>query len=157
MECKHPHSRLVKVTSTNGVHQFACQCIQCGNKATKWIPHDKVIYPEAVAEQSTKPPTMRDLMRGAFEAAQQLRAAIWEERQLFRLNCYKTVHWQTMRRIIFARCNGICEHCHIRKAEQGHHLTYDRLGCELPEDLLAVCRLCHEELHGIEREEFLRA
>jgi len=28
-----------------------------------------------------------------------------------------------------------------------HHVTYKRLGHELLDDLLAVCRVCHQEIH----------
>lgn len=31
---------------------------------------------------------------------------------------------------------------------QVHHLTYDRVGCERPEDLVTVCRSQHEKIHG---------
>lgn len=30
-----------------------------------------------------------------------------------------------------------------------HHRSYDRLGHELDEDLVALCRGCHEELHQL--------
>ena len=29
-----------------------------------------------------------------------------------------------------------------------HHLTYERFGNELPEDLMILCRTHHIELHG---------
>lgn len=29
-----------------------------------------------------------------------------------------------------------------------HHLTYERLGNELPEDLQVLCRQCHDAAHG---------
>jgi hypothetical protein len=29
-----------------------------------------------------------------------------------------------------------------------HHLTYERLGSELADDLLVLCRNCHELIHG---------
>jgi hypothetical protein len=37
--------------------------------------------------------------------------------------------------------------CHGRKATQAHHLTYERVGKELPGDLTAVCRDCHRVQH----------
>jgi 5-methylcytosine-specific restriction endonuclease McrA len=56
--------------------------------------------------------------------------------------------WQAKRRQVFARCKGVCEGCLRRAARQVHHLTYDRVGNELLEDLLGVCRGCHETFHG---------
>jgi 5-methylcytosine-specific restriction endonuclease McrA len=35
-----------------------------------------------------------------------------------------------------------------RRATEAHHLTYIRLGHELPEDLMAVCDSCHRAMHN---------
>lgn len=40
-----------------------------------------------------------------------------------------------------------CELCGSAKNLQVHHITYDNLGYEPLDDLLVVCRKCHEELH----------
>jgi hypothetical protein len=34
-----------------------------------------------------------------------------------------------------------------------HHLTYERLGHERPDDLIVLCRMCHCEQHDIAYEE----
>lgn len=34
---------------------------------------------------------------------------------------------------------------------QIHHLTYERLGAELDEDLIAICEKCHRAMHGLNR------
>lgn len=56
--------------------------------------------------------------------------------------------WRVARLSVLKRSNGVCERCNAKKAKDVHHLTYDRLGHEVPTDLLAVCRECHDELHG---------
>jgi len=56
--------------------------------------------------------------------------------------------WQVVRRAIILRCKGICERCKRWPVANVHHLTYERLGCELMSDLLGVCSLCHRELHN---------
>jgi hypothetical protein len=43
---------------------------------------------------------------------------------------------------------GTCQRCGRRTATQAHHLTYDRLTRERDADLLAVCKPCHDALHG---------
>lgn len=52
-----------------------------------------------------------------------------------------------------------CEDCHITASEaykrdrQGlnvHHLTYENIGKEKPEDVIAVCHYCHLKRHGIQ-------
>lgn len=56
--------------------------------------------------------------------------------------------WRTRSRE-YRRAHPICEvrWCSNR-ATQVHHLTYARLGRELPEDLMAVCTTCHKKIHG---------
>lgn len=44
---------------------------------------------------------------------------------------------------------GACEHCGSIHRLQVHHLTYERLGNELPSDLLVLCRDCHLVIHDI--------
>jgi 5-methylcytosine-specific restriction endonuclease McrA len=43
---------------------------------------------------------------------------------------------------------GICEHCNERNPLEVHHRTYERLGNEMPWDLIALCRTCHDVAHG---------
>lgn len=61
--------------------------------------------------------------------------------------------WQRKRREVYNRCNGICEKCCDQSMQECHHLTYDRIGNEKLEDLIGLCRDCHEEAHGINTDE----
>jgi hypothetical protein len=45
------------------------------------------------------------------------------------------------------RCHGTDDEIHL------HHLTYERLGNEWPEDVELLCRTCHEDHHDYERAE----
>ncbi len=59
--------------------------------------------------------------------------------------------WAAKRTAVLARKHGLCEYeggCGNR-ATQVHHRTYDRIGAEKLEDLLAVCSTCHRTIHGI--------
>ena len=60
----------------------------------------------------------------------------------------KTGAWRERRAEVIARAKGICERCRRWSIVNVHHLTYERLGREYPDDLLGVCSRCHEELHG---------
>jgi len=77
----------------------------------------------------------------------ELRRMPYEEEYL------KTPEWARLRRLVMARSDGVCERCH-RKADvwNVHHLTYERLGCELLTDLVLLCRRCHQSIHGIEHD-----
>lgn len=56
--------------------------------------------------------------------------------------------WKRFRRLILARSNGNCEQCGLTaKPLCVHHRTYLRLGAELPEDVVALCKGCHDLAH----------
>ena len=72
----------------------------------------------------------------------------------------KTDCWQIRRDTYISRYGPACEVC--ENAIDGldvHHLTYERLGIELDDDLMALCRPCHSAVHGVvtfsEWEEFI--
>jgi len=55
--------------------------------------------------------------------------------------------WHERRQWILKRATYICEKCRKRPATQVHHLTYVRVFNELPTDLVALCKQCHNEIH----------
>ena len=65
----------------------------------------------------------------------------------------RTQNWQKLRFEVLKRSGGACERCGYRPYKRGglqiHHLSYDRVGHESLEDLIAICPRCHMELHGI--------
>ena len=63
----------------------------------------------------------------------------------------QSLQWKSIRLDYMRRVGWLCEHCRVRKSEIVHHLIYDRLGREQPEDLMALCRECHDRMHGLLR------
>jgi hypothetical protein len=57
--------------------------------------------------------------------------------------------WALLKRQVRERAHGICERCRRAPHQQTHHLTYARLGSETLDDLLGVCRACHEFLSAV--------
>jgi len=55
--------------------------------------------------------------------------------------------WHEKRKLILNRCNSICEECKSKPVVEIHHLTYERTGNELLEDLIGLCKDCHEKKH----------
>ena len=50
-----------------------------------------------------------------------------------------------------ARFKYQCVSCNRTANEtilEGHHLTYERFGNELPEDIVILCRSCHRKVHS---------
>jgi hypothetical protein len=56
--------------------------------------------------------------------------------------------WQRKRMAVLKRDNGICQACLVRTATEIHHLSYEHLGAEFAFELVSVCAVCHERLHG---------
>lgn len=60
----------------------------------------------------------------------------------------KSPEWAARRAKVMMRAGGMCEGCLESKATQVHHLTYEHVGAEFMWELRAICRACHERLHG---------
>lgn len=53
--------------------------------------------------------------------------------------------WKVRRREAIDAAGKRCKRCGRAGALMVHHLTYERLGHELPGDLEVVCKVCHPE------------
>lgn len=59
-----------------------------------------------------------------------------------------TPEWRMRSKLRKEISNHICENCgKPKKKLHVHHITYDRYGCELWEDLKILCVPCHKEFH----------
>ena len=56
--------------------------------------------------------------------------------------------WKSKREWALTLLGRQCSVCGLRHSLDVHHLSYDRMGYELPSDLLILCRDCHEAQHG---------
>lgn len=72
----------------------------------------------------------------------------------------KTNHWRKVRisRLNLTRKNGekrhSCECCGKSKQRfHTHHVTYERVGNELLDDVVHLCVICHREIHKLLDEE----
>jgi hypothetical protein len=61
----------------------------------------------------------------------------------------KTEEWQMQRQAALRRANYQCFMCRNKTKLEVHHRTYERLGAELPEDLIVLCEPCHRRHHGM--------
>jgi 5-methylcytosine-specific restriction endonuclease McrA len=56
--------------------------------------------------------------------------------------------WRELKATAMTRANSKCERCHQRPASELHHLTYVRVGGgERLDDVIVVCRECHQNAH----------
>ena len=65
----------------------------------------------------------------------------------------RTRHWKIVRKRALAAAEHRCFYCGATHPLDVHHLTYKRLGCELDEDLIVLCRECHDIEHQTEAEQ----
>ena len=57
-----------------------------------------------------------------------------------------------MRPLVMARCHGICEICHYEQAVLLHHkLRRSQGGTNELGNLLGLCAMCHDHVHGSPR------
>jgi hypothetical protein len=62
---------------------------------------------------------------------------------------YQTPEWRALRASVIVRAGGRCEICHRAIAVQAHHRTYRYGTICPPQYLVAICKACHEKVHGI--------
>ena len=62
----------------------------------------------------------------------------------FYLDYLQSDAWRMLREAIIDERGYTCEECGVAYGLQLHHLTYDRLGHELHEDMQLLCKSCHE-------------
>ena len=56
--------------------------------------------------------------------------------------------WRTRRRVRLKADDHRCQGCGSEDGLHVHHRTYERLGNELPDDIITVCETCHAFVHG---------
>lgn len=62
----------------------------------------------------------------------------------------KSEHWMKLRRLVIDRDGRKCTRCPSRRMLQAHHTFYrPRWEDSLVDDLITLCRACHEKEHGI--------
>ncbi len=57
--------------------------------------------------------------------------------------------WHCRRMLARERVGNKCQFCGSTDRLETHHLSYERLGEEAPEDLIILCRSCHTRFHEI--------
>ena len=93
-------------------------------------------------------------------APQKIEYTIEELKKLSFEKYYHTEHWKKLHAEIVQRDNYTCQKCgkqyltHISFLNV-HHLTYERRGEELLEDLITLCYKCHAHVHGKDPQLFI--
>ena len=67
------------------------------------------------------------------------------------LNYLNSKEWAEIRVEVLTKANFKCQRCGSKNYLQVHHLTYERIFKEEPEDLEVLCAGCHQSEHGIKK------
>jgi hypothetical protein len=78
-----------------------------------------------------------------------LKARQEELRKMPLVEYLQTPEWRVLRNRALIRAGHSCTLCPSRKHLNVHHRTYERRGHELLEDLIVLCRSCHQRHHDI--------
>lgn len=155
--CNHDSAIPVRFTKSNGVVCVRIQCQRCGESQgerrkadyciDKLLDWDEEIRSEWRAARNERWNELREQSEVERQAAIQEQNAEWWAKY----NTYlQTQQWHKMRQKVLDRDNNLCQACLSNKATHVHHLSYDlynRLGKSAAFELVAICRVCHEQIH----------
>lgn len=151
--CKCEFTFWARKKCRNGVMNYGHWCMDCG----RWERKSKAEVPpeislDALPLWNSKKQEKYWAERHEFHARrqeeiQEQNRLAQEERESAYAEYLKTERWQIKRAAVLKR-DPICKACGVRKSQQAHHLTYDRIGDEPLFDLIGVCIPCHQKIHN---------
>jgi hypothetical protein len=150
--CKHTHKTIRKKLAADGAISIWHQCDRCGHKVGIAIKKATLTpaQVEALPVWNTKLESgfyaqKKKRFDEAFAADKKRCADVWQRAYEQYL---QTPEWKRKRQLAMLRAQGICEGCREVEATDVHHYSYDDVGHEFIFQLVALCRKCHERLHG---------
>ena len=126
----HPADRVElrrKPAVGGGVH-FVLQCGLCGQQVGRPVPLHRVPDPVNVKRWNAR--LARRAHPGSVKRGYQAR--------------FDRADWKKLRRLVLERDRYLCQRCGER-ADEVHHLTYERFGHERIADLAASCLECNQK------------
>lgn len=169
-ECPHTNKTVRYKVNAAQVRMWCWQCLDCGHRVGDWLSrgHPAVLalvdpelfdYDLELRGRQIRSEKIRAFYQQRAidrqvnwrderaEEIAQLRAEAERQWQENYAAYRQTQEWEALRQRVFARANGICEGCGLRRATEVHHLSYEHLGSEFLWELRAVCRPCHARWH----------
>lgn len=150
--CSHPATEVRKRESAAQVLSIYRQCTTCGQmvgsrlKRKDFSEGDIAAMPPCDDTLLSRYWANKDEEWKRIEASESARVS---EAMRIKYAAYrKTDKWKRKCELVMRRAQGVCEGCRERKADEVHHLTYEHRGDEFLFELVAICRPCHERIHG---------
>lgn len=150
-KCNSFELYFVKYKTQNNTIQLRKQCFDCGYLLTHNYKHNFV-------SDFSKIPFVNLNIRNNYYDKSKRKSEIKQvfndyahERFLYERNYYRTVYlksdeWKNKRNLIMEYYNSVCQKCNSL-ATDVHHITYDNIFKEKFDDLVPLCRSCHEKEH----------
>jgi hypothetical protein len=156
------HENLIVVWSTIGssgdrlpYRSLREQCIDCGKLLARSLSHSLATSDTPDVDEERVKAAIENERQQWIEQSNQALQEINERREReaeewwTKYNDYLcTPDWQARRALVLKRSGGICEGCRERRATQVHHLNYNHVTNEFLWELVAICDVCHERVHG---------
>jgi hypothetical protein len=150
--CKHTNKSVRKKYAADGAISIWHQCDRCGHKVGVAIK--KATFTQA--ELDALPKWDNQIETGFHAESKKRFDELWANEKQRQLGVWQqayeqylqTPEWKRKRQLVLLRAQGICEGCREVEATDVHHLSYDDVGNEFLFELVALCRKCHQRLHG---------
>jgi len=147
--CSHEQTEVRYKTFSNGTRHLCTQCMTCGKMpggTVRWLSqkgidiHSFEEFDETISER----------WRAAQNQVRQLKLQKEKlERHLeYERYIRESAEWQAIRVKVMKRDGYLCQACLETGATEVHHKNYLHLFDEILFDLIAVCRACHQKIHG---------
>jgi len=91
---------------------------------------------------------MRPALLRVREVDRRTESAIAALRRLAYQEYLQTAHWHRVRILALERGHHRCALCPTERELEVHHSNYARRGFEQSEDVVVLCRACHQRHHG---------
>lgn len=149
--CRKPKDRIVVQHIDFNIYQIRVQCDICGGclNMKKPLSHEKYSHltkGEFSTERFNNWKTSKNSEQEyIFETSKNLK---FLNSNYGRYTTHlQSFYWKKIRAQALSRDRNLCQSCKKSAAQDVHHLTYRNLGQEKVEDLLSLCRRCHEIMH----------
>ena len=153
--CRNPF-KIVIIDRSKKVERLLHQCINCGGIVNRNLPLSFKKYGDEIRDELNEY-RFEDWKENVLNDYLSVKEEIEENNFRYSkrgkyLEYLASKKWQIKRQLVFERDNYKCQNCIENRADEVHHLTYERLFDEDLEDLISMCTNCHRKLHEDLRE-----
>jgi 5-methylcytosine-specific restriction endonuclease McrA len=149
--CRKPLLVVAIVRNDHGRYALYRQCLNCGG-AIKTKPLKSKDYGGQIRGDFNQDRFEEWKFEKSTESNviyESLRRANYKNTNAYKYHTYlQSEEWNAKRTLVLNRDNNLCQLCKTEPALDVHHLTYDNLYNEPLEDLQALCRACHVNIHS---------